>query len=97
MSSITKSRTNIFAALGSLFSSGEDIIEYNEDDLTPDLRKVVNSIDTRDVEACVVNNSSKKGGFGTKINPIKDSNIEKAMRAKHKEVKQNSVEDRERE
>lgn len=97
MSAITKSRTNIFAALGSLFSSGEDIIEYNEDDLTPDLKKVVNSINTRDVESCVVNNSSKKGGFGKKINPIKDSKIEKAMRAKHKEVQQNSVEDRERE
>ena len=96
MSTITKSRTNIFAAIGSLFSSGIDI-EVNEDiklpeELSAALKALSNEEANVEQAITVDNKSSKKGGFGKKINP----NTEKAMRAMHKEV-QRSVEDRERE
>lgn len=96
MSAITKPRTNIFAAIGSLFSSGIDI-EGSEDiklseELTDALKALSNKEKNVEQAINVANNSSKRGGFGKKINP----NTEKAMRAIHKEVKQQVVEDRER-
>ena len=95
MSTITKTRTNIFAAIGSLFSSGIDVEGNEEIKLPTELSDVLKSLSSKEtsVEQAinVANSSSKKGGFGKKINP----NTEKAMRAMHKEV-QKSVEDRER-
>lgn len=96
MSAITKPRTNIFAAIGSLFSSGIDI-EVNEDIKLPEelndaLKALANKEANVEQAINVANNSSKRGGFAKKINP----NTEKAMRAMHKEVKQQVVEDRER-
>ena len=96
MSTITKPRTSIFAAIGSLFSSGIDIGNEETVKLDQELLDVLSSLASKEanVEQAinVANSSSKKGGFGKKINP----NTEKAMRAMHKEV-QKSVEDRERE
>ena len=96
MSTITKPRTNIFTAIGSLFSSGIDVEGNEEIKLPTELSDVLKSLSSKEasVEQAinVANTSSKKGGFGKKINP----NTEKAMRAMHKEV-QKSVEDRERE
>lgn len=96
MSTITKPRTSIFAAIGSLFSSGIDVEGNEEIKLPTELSDVLKSLSSKEasVEQAinVANTSSKKGGFGKKINP----NTEKAMRAMHKEV-QKSVEDRERE
>ena len=97
MSTITKPRTNIFAAIGSLFSSGIDVDGIEEEKLSDDLAAVLRSLSTKekDVEQPInaVNASSKKGGFGKKINP----NTEKAMRAMHKEVKKQDIGDKERE
>ena len=96
MSTITKSRTNIFAAIGSLFSSGIDVESIDETELPEELNDVLESLSNkeRNVEQAinVASNSSKRGGFAKKINP----NTEKAMRAIHKEVEQKVSEDRER-
>ena len=100
MSTITKTRTNnIFAAIGSLFSSGIDVEGNEEIKLSDDLEAVLRSLSSKekDVEQPInaVNNSSKKGGFGKKINPIGNNKTEKAMREKYIEVKK-SIEGRER-
>ena len=97
MSAITKPRTNIFAAIGSLFSSGIDI-EVNEDIKLPEelndaLKALANKEANVEQAINVDNKSSKKGGFGKKINP----DTEKAMRAMHKEVQKSVEDDRERE
>ena len=97
MSAITKPRTNIFAAIGSLFSSGIDVEENEDIKLPEELSDALKSLANKEAKVeqaiNVDNKSSKKGGFGKKINP----NTEKAMRAIHEEVKQQIVEDRERE
>ena len=94
MSTITKTRTNIFAAIGSLFSSGIDVEGNEEIKLPTELSDVLKSLSSKEtsVEQAinVANSSSKKGGFAKKINP----NTEKAMRAMHNEV-QKTVEGRE--
>lgn len=97
MSTITKPRTSFTAIFKSLFSSEIDVRDYEDIKLPEELNDALKSLKAKedDVERAinVANNSSKKGGFGKKINP----NTEKAMRAMHEQVKQNSVEDRERE
>ena len=100
MSTITKTITNIFTDIGSLFSSGIDVDGIEEEKLSDDLAAVLRSLSTKekDVEQPInaVNNSSKKGGFGKRINPIENKKTEKAMRAMHQKVKK-TVGDKERE
>ena len=96
MSTITKPRTNIFAAIGSLFSSGIDVEENEDIKLPEELSDALKSLANKEAKVeetiNVASNSSKRGGFAKKINP----NTEKAMRAIHKEVEQKVSEDRER-
>lgn len=95
MSTITKSRTSFLSVFKSLFSSEVDIEDYEDVKLPPELNDTLKSLEIKEKEAEVAinvgNNSSKKGGFGKKINP----NTEKAMRAMHSAVKKEQ--DRERE
>ena len=96
MSAISKPRTNIFAAIGSLFSSGIDVEENEDIKLPEELSDALKSLANKEAKVeetiNVASNSSKRGGFAKKINP----NTEKAMRAIHKEVEQKVSEDRER-
>jgi hypothetical protein len=97
MSTITKPRINLFAALGSFFNT-ETIDIPEEVEMPEELKNTLKSLKNKEVDVeraiNVVNNSSKKGGFGKKINP----NTEKAMRAMlNKEENKNLIEDRERE
>ena len=95
--SIATKRTNIIDVFKSIFSSDLEIEKYEDIKLPEELNNALKSIETKEqrVEQAInmQSNSSKKGGFGKKIDP----NTEKAMRAMHKEVKQNSMVDRERE
>lgn len=93
MSTITKSRPSFLSVLKSLFSSKVDIEEIEDIKLPEELDDVLKSLKVKEdaVEKSInVANSSKKGGFGKKINP----NTEKAMRAMHEQIKQNSQDDR---
>lgn len=96
MSTETKNRTNIFAVLKNMFSSEPDIEEYDEK-LPEELSSVLKSLEEREKRAeqpiHTENNSSKKGGFTKKIDP----KTEEAMRRMHNQVKENSIDDRERE
>ena len=96
MNTVTKPRTNIFTAIGSLFSSGIDIEDSEAiklpEELSDALKALANKEANVELAINVDNKPSKKGGFGKKINP----STEKAMRAMHNEI-QKASEDRERE
>ena len=84
-----------------LFAKGIDI-EDNRENLSKEYTDALKELSIKEKEVeqpiNVTNNTSKRGGFGNKINPIKNQNTEKAMRAMlNKEENNNSVEDRERE
>ena len=84
-----------------LFAKGIDIEEDNRENLSKEYIDALKELSVKEKEVeqpiNVTNNSSKRGGFD-KINPIKNQNTEKAMRAMlNKEEKNNSIEDRERE
>ena len=70
MSAITKPRTRILAAIGSLFSSGIDV-EINDSELPKELDAVLKSlaIKEKEVEQAItgnISNNSKKGGIRKK-------------------------------
>lgn len=97
MSTETKQRANIFAVLKNMFSSEPDIDDCEDIELPSELKDALKELESREkIAEQAINmesSSSKKGGFSKKINP----NTEKAMRAMHNQIKQNTMDDRERE
>ena len=93
MSTETKQKNGILAIFKSIFSSETDIEKYDDTELTPELKKALESIDTKSAEEYVQgnNSSSKKGGFTKKIDP----KIEAAMREKHDQIAKEEPEGRE--
>lgn len=67
-----------------LFAKGIDIEDNRDTNLSKEYVDVFKALSVKEKEVeqpiNVTNNSSKRGGFGKKLNPIKDANTEKAMR-----------------
>lgn len=98
MSAETKQRVNIFKDFIFFFKTGVDIDEYNEVRFNDEQEKARNESDNimeKSSESIITTGSKKSGKSELRknINP----NTEKAMRAMHNKIKQNTIDDRERE